>query len=298
MLTVIGDLAEDIIVRRAGPLTRGDDNPATIHRTRGGSGANVAAAAAGRVPVRFIGRVGDDAAGRSLVEELRRCGVDVRVQRAGVTATIVIIVDEAGERTMIPDRAAAAELGAVDPAWLADTSWLHLPLYGFLTEPSRTSLLGVLDVLRRDEAGPGVSVDLSTASVLGRLGAHGLRDVLDRVAPDVVFANEAVAADTRFAGLADPAPTVVVTRGPAPVLLRVRGTAVEVPVPAVPQVADTTGAGDAFAAGYLEAAMQRQPPASCAERGSLRAADVLVRGGPHRIAAPPGPSATSPRSRH
>jgi sugar/nucleoside kinase (ribokinase family) len=63
--------------------------------------------------VRFVGRVGDDAAGAALVRDLVGAGVDARVQREGRTGTIVILVDEDGERTMYPDRAAAGELAGV-----------------------------------------------------------------------------------------------------------------------------------------------------------------------------------------
>lgn len=277
---MIGDLVEDVVVTRAGPLVRGDDNPATIRRTRGGSGANVAAAAARHVPVRFVGRVGDDAAGRSLTGELERRGVDVRVQRAGVTATVVILVDGSvggdGERTMLPDRAAAAELGPVDPAWLAGTTWLHVPLYGFLTAGSRAAVLDAVATVRRGSA--AVSVDLSSPSALAGLGADGLREVCGRVAPDVVFANEAEAAHPHAAALTG-AWTLVTKRGAAPVRITAPGTDVEVPVPPVARVLDTTGAGDAFAAGYLEAALRGLPARECAARGNRRAAEVLARAG-------------------
>ena len=134
MLVAVGDLVEDVVVwpaglaagqaggQAAGPARHGTDNPAVIHRTRGGSAANVAAfaraAAPAAVPARFIGCVGADPAGDVLCAELAGRGVDVRVQRRGRTGTIVVLVDGDGERTMYPDRAAAAELTEV-PAFLA-----------------------------------------------------------------------------------------------------------------------------------------------------------------------------------
>ena len=74
MLAVIGDLVADLIVLGGSSLERGTDNPAEVRITRGGSAANVAAAAAPRHPVRFIGRVGDDTIGRALIAEMAAAG--------------------------------------------------------------------------------------------------------------------------------------------------------------------------------------------------------------------------------
>ena len=71
MLAVVGDLLEDIVVRIATTPALGTDTPATIERRRGGSAANVAAAAAtAGAPVRFIGCVGADETGARLAGEL------------------------------------------------------------------------------------------------------------------------------------------------------------------------------------------------------------------------------------
>jgi sugar/nucleoside kinase (ribokinase family) len=60
VLVTVGDLVEDVVVWSGGPLKYATDNPAVIHRARGGSAANVAAFASELVPARFIGCVGDD----------------------------------------------------------------------------------------------------------------------------------------------------------------------------------------------------------------------------------------------
>ena len=140
MLAVAGDLVEDVVVWATEPLRAATDTAARVFRARGGSGANVAALAAPLVPTRFIGRVGADAAGAGLADDLAAAGVDVRVQRAGRTGTVVLLVDAEGERTMFPDRGASAELADVDPAWLDGVAWLHLPAYGFEREPMRSEL--------------------------------------------------------------------------------------------------------------------------------------------------------------
>ena len=95
VLATIGDLVEDVVVRLDGAVNVASDTSSTIERRQGGSAANVAVAAARLgAPVRFIGQVGDDAAGRALVEELGAAGVDVGAIRfGGTTGTIVVLVD-------------------------------------------------------------------------------------------------------------------------------------------------------------------------------------------------------------
>ena len=141
MLAVVGDLLEDIVVRIGTPPALGTDTPAHIERRRGGSAANVAACAArAGVSVRFIGCVGEDELGEWLVSSSRADGVDVRVQRRGRTGSVVVLVGPDGERTMLPDRAAATELVDVDEAWLDGVTWLHVPSYSLLSEPIGTTV--------------------------------------------------------------------------------------------------------------------------------------------------------------
>ncbi|GAA1950448.1 carbohydrate kinase family protein [Microbacterium deminutum] len=278
MLVVIGDLVADLIVLGGAALEHGTDNPAEVRLTRGGSAANVAVAASPRRPVRFIGRVGDDTLGRTLAGELAAAGVDVRVQRAGRTGAIVVLVDAGGERTMITDRGAAAELGPIDPQWLTDAEWVHLPLYGFAAPPSRAALLETARLLA--DRGVPTSLDLSSVATMRDLGADTLSNILAAVAPAVVFANADEAAAAAQLGL-DPALTgvYVVKRGGDPVIVRIDGAAVEVPVERVADVVDSTGAGDAFAAGYLTAALSGASPQQSARAGSTLAMSALRRAG-------------------
>ncbi|WP_203579392.1 carbohydrate kinase family protein [Microbacterium hibisci] len=276
MLVVIGDLVADLIVLGGARLERGTDNPAEVRLTRGGSAANVAVAAAARHPVRFIGRVGDDTLARALVGELEAAGVDVRVQREGRTGSIVVLVDAVGERTMITDRGAAAELDAIEPDWLHGADWVHLPLYGFTTPLSRTA---VTDAATRAAArGARLSVDLSSVAALRELGADSLRSLLADLRPDVVFANEDESRTAAELGVV-PGGVYVVKRGAMPVLVAAEGGVVEVPVEPVEDVLDSTGAGDAFAAGYIAAALAGADARESARAGNELATRALRRPG-------------------
>jgi sugar/nucleoside kinase (ribokinase family) len=277
VLCVVGDLVEDVVVRLAGPPARGTDTPAVVVRTRGGSAANVAAAAAtAGYPTRFVGRVGADATGDLLVASLAASGtgVDVRVQRGGRTGTVVVLVEPDGERTMLPDRAAAQQLAPVDPAWLTGVTWLHLPAYSLCAEPIGASTLGVVERVRR--AGTRLSVDVSSVAVVEAFGVTRFAALIDELAPDVVFANVAEAALVQGVEAA----LLVVKDGARPVELRHLGGRVDqVAVPLVAGVVDTTGAGDAFAGGYLAAVGRGVDPVAAAGEGAALAARTLTAAG-------------------
>lgn len=284
MLGVVGDLVEDIVVWAGERVRTGTDTAATVHRARGGSAANVAALAAPRVPTRFIGRVGADAAGDALVAELAGHGVEVRVQRAGRTGTVVLLVDAEGERTMFPDRGASALLADVDDAWLEGLAWLHAPAYGFEREPMRSELTRL--AARARTAGARTSFDASSTGLLTALGVEAALGLLRTAGPDVLFANEDEAALLGLTGggerAASVASVVVIKHGPLPTDVIVGGElAARIDVEPVPGIRDLTGAGDAFAAGYLAATLQGADAAAACRSGHASAASVLSNPGAH-----------------
>ncbi|MEQ1699106.1 MAG: PfkB family carbohydrate kinase [Ilumatobacteraceae bacterium] len=253
MFAAVGDLVEDVVVRLHEQVNVASDTRATVIRRRGGSAAN-AVAAAGRAgaTARFIGQVGDDPLGRSLTAELAADGADLAVRRAGRTGTIIVMVDALGERTMLTDRAACTALAEPEPAWLADVATLHIPLYSLVGEPLASSVRTLARWQR--ERGGNVAVDLSSAAILEQLGRDAVMDLLRELDATVLFANELEAAC--MGELLDPAnlggAPIWVKQGRGPVILKVADASpVEIPAIAVADVTDTTGAGDAFAAGVL-----------------------------------------------
>jgi sugar/nucleoside kinase (ribokinase family) len=273
VLCAVGDLVEDVVVRLGEPIRHATDTPARIERTRGGSAANVAAfAAAAGTPARFIGAVGDDDAGERLITDLAAGGVDVRARRTGRTGTIVVLVDEGGERTMLTDRGAAVALADVPADWLDGVRWLHLPAYSLTVEPLGRTAHRLATIARR--GGARLSVDVSSVAVVGEYGTDRFAADLETLRPDVVFAN---AAEAELLPSGVPArEAVVVKHGREPVEVRLSdGTTSHVaPVDSV-GVVDTTGAGDAFAAGFIGARLDGATLTEAARAGTRLAARVL-----------------------
>jgi sugar/nucleoside kinase (ribokinase family) len=292
MLGVIGDLVEDVIVWLGEPIRHGTDSKVEIFHTRGGSAANVAAFAAPLHPTRFLGCVGDDHTGRFLVDSLAEEGVDVFVQRHGTTGTIVILIDETGERTMLPQRGASALLENVPDAWLEDLELLHIPAYSFSSGPLADT---AIDLARRMKARGGmVSVDASSTGMLTAYGVDTFISLMEDLGPDFIIANEHEAELLRLSHDGLPganasrlhATTVVAKAGPRPTAVHAPKTApLVVPVPPVEKIRDLTGAGDAFAAGFLAGFLQTRSLEEACRSGHAAAAKVL---------SSPGASAQAP----
>jgi ribokinase len=255
----IGDLMVDVLARLPGPLAPGSDTPAAIAVLGGGAAANVAAwlVAAG-ASATFVGRVGDDALGRRAIDDLGAAGVDVRVELDPhrPTGTCIVLVDPDGERTMVPSAGANAAPGSL-PALPATADWLYVSGYALLGAGSRPFARAALD--RARDLGWSIAVDAASAPPLRVVGPEVF---LGWLGPDVLlFANadEALV----LTGLADPAAAAqalavgcghaVVKRGAAGAVWS-DGSGVRSVSAATTTVVDSTGAGDAFAAGFLAGA--------------------------------------------
>ncbi len=259
---MLGDLIVDIAAQLGRPVAAGSDTPGVIRFRQGGSAANTARRLA-RLGVRttFIGAVGRDRWAGPLADALRRDGVRVRVARvAGRTARLVALVAPDGERSFVTDRAAADGLtaAAVRPAWLRGADVLHVPAYSLLAGPVVEAVERAVALARGE--GARLSIDLASAAPLLAVGPATMGRRIAGLAPDLLFGNlDEVAAMTGSrdgVALLELAPLVVVKAGPTGCRLLTRdepgrpGSRLTFPVRVRP-AADTTGAGDAFDAGFL-----------------------------------------------
>jgi sugar/nucleoside kinase (ribokinase family) len=248
-LATLGDVLLDVIVRLEQPLARGDDVRAQTRTLAGGQAANVAAwAAALGADARCIAKRGADAAGELVAAELAAHGVElVGPVASGATGVVVSIVED-GERSMASDRGVAPTFtpDEVDAAWLDGCDVLHLSGYALLREPIVDAALLAARLAR--ERGARVSVDVAAWTEIRAFGPVRFRDLLDALAPDVLFATEAEW--EMLGGAYLTAPTGVIKRGPRGAVVVTEDARLDLaPLPA--DVVDSTGAGDALAAGFL-----------------------------------------------
>jgi len=247
-IATLGDVLLDVVVLLADPLAPGGDVQASTRAGAGGQAANVAAWAAELgAEARCIAKRGDDPAGELVARELAAHGVElVGPVAEGATGVVVSIVRD-GDRSLASDRGAAPSLAPeeLDTAWV-ECDLLHISGYALLREPIAASALLAARLTR--ERGARVSVDVAAWTEIRAYGPVQFREILDELAPDILFATEAEW--ELLGGAYLTAPVGVLKRG-------ARGCSVfseeaKLDFAALDaDVVDPTGAGDALAAGFL-----------------------------------------------
>jgi ribokinase len=284
-LVVLGDVMVDVVCRLGGPLALGSDAPAEIEFGYGGSAANVAAwaAAAGSGVAdhpALAGRIGADERGRAAEAELRASGVDTRlaVDPERPTGTCVVLVGPDGERSMVPDPGANDRLeeGDVPNDLLIEGAHLHITGYSLVRDGSRPAARSA--IARAGDRGVTVSVDPSSAALLSpafldELAGVGL--LMPNLEEAVVLSGE-TDAQSAASGLARRVPEVVVTLGADGALWTDGSGVCRVGAAGGATALDTTGAGDAFAAGFLSARLSGAGPEAALGAG-CELAGVAVR---------------------
>lgn len=273
---VVGDVMVDIVCQVDTAPQTGTDTPACISTHGGGGGANVAAWLAHRGPLtHFIGRTGKDRWGSLSIDLLSEAGVTCHVVRDdhASTGTCIVLVTPDGERTMLPDVGANAHLAPSDIPDEVFVSGRHLHVSGYtlLKSGSRLAGLAALDLARR--RGMTTSIDVSSTAPLRSVGPDAFAEWTRGV--DICFANAEEAAlltghvdpDDSVRALAQMYNCAVVKRGSYGAIAMTRseqGEPLPATTPAVTvDVVDTTGAGDAFAAGFLIPWVQGRPVPDC-----------------------------------
>ena len=286
-VVVVGDVATDVVVVLAGEPAPGSDRPASIVTRGGGAAANVAAHLVRLgLSVELAGCVGDDPSGAGLAAELAGAGVRLALRTVpGVpTGTIVSLVEPGGQRSMLADRAANLELAVGDVPLPQRGGHLYVSGYTLLHPRPRPAGLRAL----QDAAAAGCTVSVDPAST-GPLAQYGVdRWLADTAAATLLLPNADEArlltgcrdAEDAARALAARYTVVAVKLGPDGALWASGDVLVHRPAHPT-TVVDTTGAGDAFAAGLLAAWLSSPglDPAAALDAGLALAADVVRRPG-------------------
>jgi sugar/nucleoside kinase (ribokinase family) len=281
-VVVLGDLMVDVVLTASGRLQAGTDVPGTVTLRRGGSAANTAAWLA-RLGARstLIAAVGRDRAGRALVDAIRAEGVVARVVRVSGARTgrIGVVVEAGGERSFVADRGAADLLrpAHLEPAWFERAQLVHLPAYSLINEPLAEAGRAALVLARA--AGALVSLDLASIGPLLARGRPAAMELVGATAPDLLLATsreaEALLGGQPVESLLDLTPIAVIKRGAkgASVLALAGDDRLRFEVATEHLVAaDTTGAGDAFDAGFIVAWLASRDAGRSLPAGLQRAA--------------------------
>ena len=250
----------------------------------GGSAANTCAVAAGMgARVAYIGKVADDQLGQVFGHDIRAAGVhfpSAPLIGSAPTARCLILVTPDGQRTMNTFLGACVTLSEddVDEALVADSKVTYLE--GYLFDPPAAQRAFYKAAKAAHAAGRQVALSLSDAFCVDRHRAAFRELVAGHV--DILFANEteitslyetntfeeaavAVSRDVALAALTRSEDGSLIIRGDERHLIAAQPT----------KVVDTTGAGDAYAAGFLAGYTAGRSLAACGHLGALAAAEVI-----------------------
>ncbi len=264
-------------------LHLGNDTRTIISTHGGGAAGNTASwLAVLSNEVTMVGRIGNDAAGSAITAEFDALGISYgNIVKEGLhTGVVVCLVDPSGERTMLADNGANAGLDVSDLPAIDGVDAIYLSGYAPLAPLSRE---GVLEMVRTINS-RGIPIIFDPATVGGMQGVP-VAEILSWCAlMDTVIMNEEEA--IYLSGLSDLesalnffvelTPRAIIKRGSAGAIGLERGGQIISVAAKTSAVVDTTGAGDAFAAGFIDAFTGRRDFSYAIERASAVAGHCVA----------------------
>lgn len=261
-IVAVGDLVWDVLAQPDTMLLPGGDTTGRIALAPGGSAANVAAWVARLgAPAAFVGAVGADAFGDLIVADLAREGVTGHIARnQHDTGVIVVMIDRAGQRSMITNQGADFHLQPADipDAVIRQAAHVHITAWSLFTDPPRAAVIHAAKVAKA--AGATVSFDPASYQMIREMGRDTFDAIVAELPIDIILPNRDEG--MVLTGEREPAAIAQALRKrfrDAVVVLKLDkdGCYVSAPDYATHHrtvdvtVVDATGAGDSFNAGFL-----------------------------------------------
>lgn len=253
--------------------------------TAGGSAANTMAglASLGGTGL-FVGKVRDDALGRSFTKNMNEIGVRYvtgTAKSGPATACCLIAVTPDGQRSMNTFLGASRELSKadIDEAEIAKADVLYIEGYLWDTPQAKEAIEIAMSAAKT--AGKKVAFTLSDPFCVGRWRDEFRRLLDEKI--DILFANEEEAKslfevdnfDDVLQPFHDWKGIAALTRSEKGCVIAHKGEVHVIDAAPVTKVVDTTGAGDQFAAGFLYGLTHGKTLADCGRLGSMAAAEVI-----------------------
>ena len=254
----IGDAALDVIVKMQTELHVGSDTSSQISMHGGGAAANTATWLANLGhSVYFSCRLGNDAAGRAIAAEFDQWGIEYRKEflTNEKTGVVVVLVNNAGERTMFPDSGANSGIDEKNLPPLVGFDAAFLSGYSLFNPLSTSGVLRMISMIKAaniplifDPASVGTMTSFGRERVLEMLSVMDIAIMNDDEARFIAGKSEL---NDALESLTSLVPMVVIKTGSSGAIAQLRGdTLLESKTEAIAAI-DTTGAGDAFAAGFI-----------------------------------------------
>jgi sugar/nucleoside kinase (ribokinase family) len=277
-LIAVGDVMVDVHVR-APALKRGGDVHGRVRLQPAGTSANAAVwAASDGADVRVHGRIGDDLAGRLLRDALVERGVDpaLTVDPDAPSGTMLVVV-EAGERSMVADRGANARLTPGDLPTSLDAAAILVSGYLLLQEPTTSAAIAAIG----RASATFIAVEASSWPLAEAFGAVRFLSETTGAGANVILANEreaevlvGLSGTAAARALGERYRVACVKLGEKGAAMSFDGSLIEVSAEPVIEV-DATGAGDAFD-GVLLAALARGEQPDVALQRACRAGAAVA----------------------
>lgn len=237
----------------------------------------------------YIGKVADDALGKSFIDDLKNMGVDYDTQPLQgdeSTGRCMILVTPDGERTMNTYLGAAVQLNPEDisPDFIGKAKVVYLE--GYLFDPPHAMEAFIKAARLAHEAGRLVSLTLSDSFCVDR-HREAFKDLVSHHV-DILFANEDEIKSLYQTDDLEEAINIVkdecaisaITRSEKGSVIINSGHRTNIEAEKNVNVVDTTGAGDAYAAGFLYGFTEGMDMEKCGRLGSIAAAEVIAQMGP------------------